>query len=321
MTTAGSPAITVSKLRKSYKDLVAVDGISFEAYHGEILGILGPNGSGKTTTLKSILGLITFDSGEVTALGMDARKRSRRILRETGAVLEGARNIYWHLSPLENLVYFAGLKGLSKQDILERADMLLEQLGLNEVRDKEVRQFSKGMKQKVALACAFIHDPILLLLDEPTLGLDVEISRQMRDWLRESVMERERSILVTSHNMDFIESVCDRVLIIKEGRILSHETLESLKLRFASKTLVLELDRDPGSECLNGLAEVGQVTSDTQGDSCQLRIVLDDPMGLHAVTGALAEADSVIRDFRTEEKDLEEIFLSMIREEEQPCES
>ena len=321
MTTAGSPAITVSKLRKSYKDLVAVDGISFEAYHGEILGILGPNGSGKTTTLKSILGLITFDSGEVTALGMDARKRSRRILRETGAVLEGARNIYWHLSPLENLVYFAGLKGLSKQDILERADMLLEQLGLNEVRDKEVRQFSKGMKQKVALACAFIHDPILLLLDEPTLGLDVEISRQMRDWLRESVMERERSILVTSHNMDVIESVCDRVLIIKEGRILSHETLESLKLRFASKTLVLELDRDPGSECLNGLAEVGQVTSDTQGDSCHLSIVLDDPMGLHAVTGALAEADSVIRDFRTEEKDLEEIFLSMIREEEQPCES
>lgn len=318
MQVPGTPAISVRGLRKNYRDVVAVDGISFDAWHGEILGILGPNGSGKTTTLKSILGLVHFDAGEVTALGLEVPRRSRKVLRETGAVLEGARNIYWHLSPMENLVYFAGLKGLSKNDIRERADLLLGQLGLDEVSRKEVRQFSKGMKQKVALACAFIHDPVLLLLDEPTLGLDVEISRQMRDWLRETVEGRDRSILVTSHDMDFIESVCDRVLIIKEGRILSHETLKSLKERFATKTLVLDLDRDPGIECMDLLEKTGAVSVDTAGGCFRVSIVLSDASGLFDLVRPLDSSGAALLDFRTEEHDLEDIFLSMIRSEEAP---
>lgn len=318
MSVQGTPAISVRELRKTYRDVVAVDGISFDAWHGEILGILGPNGSGKTTTLKSILGLIRFDSGEVTALGLEVPRRSRRMLHDAGAVLEGARNIYWHLSPMENLVYFAGLKGISKRDIRERAGELLEQLGLEEVRRKEVREFSKGMKQKVALACAFIHDPILLLLDEPTLGLDVEISRQMRDWLRGTIAERDRSILVTSHDMDFIESVCDRVLIIKEGRILSHETLESLKKRFASKTLILDLDRDPGRECLDRIAESGDVSTATEGECFRVSIVMEGGSGLYDLIHVLTASGAALLDFRTEERDLEEIFLRMIRMENKP---
>jgi len=308
--------ITVESLKKCYRDTVAVDGISFNAYRGEILGILGPNGSGKTTTLKSVLGLILYDSGSIRVLGMDPAKQRKRILRRTGAMLEGARNVYWHLSPDENMEYFAGLKGLSRRDIRERRDMLLEQLELEEVRGKELREFSKGMKQKTALACAFIHDPDLLLLDEPTLGLDVEISLQMKDWLRKAALEQGRTMLVTSHDMDLIEAVCDRVLIIKKGRILTHETLDSLKKRFSRKTFILTLDRSPGAGAMAGLERLGEVEIRDSVTDCRLQVILREAGLVYDLMEALRSDGLRVLDLSTVESDLEEIFLEMIRDGE-----
>ncbi|MCK4504732.1 MAG: ABC transporter ATP-binding protein [Candidatus Aegiribacteria sp.] len=307
--------ISVSNLIKSYKDIVAVDGISFNAYKGEILGILGPNGSGKTTTLKSILGLILFDSGDIHVSGMDVKKDHLKILRNTGAVLEGARNIYWHLSPEENLKYFAGLRGLSHSHIKERMNILLHELELADVRKKEIREFSKGMKQKVALACAFIHDPEILLLDEPTLGLDVEISRVMRNWLKEVVQKSGKSILVTSHDMDFIESVCDRVLIIKEGRILSHETLQSLKMKFSRKVFHLEIADTLDQNTFRRIEELGELTIENTDNGCRLIILLKNAMLIYDLLEILRSADSEITDFSTVESDLEDIFLNVIKDE------
>ncbi len=307
--------ISVSNLRKSYKDVVAVDDISFSAYEGEILGILGPNGSGKTTTLKSILGLILFDSGDIHVSGMDVRKDNKRILRNTGAVLEGARNVYWHLSPEENLRYFAGLRGLSHSDIKERMNSLLEELGLDEIRKKELREFSKGMKQKVALACAFIHDPDILLLDEPTLGLDVEISRTMRNWLREVTQKSGKSILVTSHDMDFIESVCDRVLIIKEGRILSHETLQSLKMKFSRKVFNFEIANILNQDSISRIEELGELTVEKTDSGCRLMVLLKNAMLIYDLLEILKSSSTEITDFSTVESDLEDIFLNVINDE------
>ena len=298
-----------------YGRTTAVDDLSFDACRGEILGILGPNGSGKTTTLKSILGLVWFDGGEVLVNGLSVKKHRKRVLRGAGAVLEGARNIYWYLTPRENLVYFAGIRGIPKGAASPRIDGLLRELDLWDVRDKEVRQFSSGMKQKVSMACAFVHDPELLLLDEPTLGLDVGISRTMRGWLRSLVETGRKTILVTSHDLGFIESVCDRVLIINRGRIISDETIQSLRSKFSEKTLDITLESPPSQAQIDAIGRLGTLVVKPEGDGCMLRIRLHDPGSLYSLAGILRDGGSILRDFCTRENDLEDIFLNMIERE------
>lgn len=182
------PILKVENLCKTYrskiKTIKAVENISFEGNKGEIFGILGPNGVGKTTTVKSIATIIYYDSGTILVDGYDNKKHPNLVKQRIGAVLEGSRNIFWRLTPEENMIYFAGLKGLSKKDVRSNIEYFLETLDLKDVRNKKVREFSKGMQQKVEVACAFITDPKIILLDEPTLGLDVETSRQMQVWIK-----------------------------------------------------------------------------------------------------------------------------------------
>ncbi len=307
--------IKVENLRKTYGKTVAVDGLSFQARKGEILGILGPNGSGKTTTLKSILGLVYHDSGEIHVNGLSVPRDRKRVLESAGAVLEGARNIYWYLSPRENLLYFAGIRGVSARQAAPMIESLLRQLDLWDVRNKEVRQFSSGMKQKVAMACAFVHDPEILFLDEPTMGLDVEIALSMRGWIRAIVRERGKTILVTSHDMGFIESLCDRVLIIRAGRIISDETLQSLKARFSQKTVEIVLEA-PLTKAQSDAAEaLGPCQTVDDEGVLRLRIRLHQPRRILDLMDILREGGSVVRDFSTSENDLEDIFLQMIRKE------
>jgi len=307
--------IHVENLRKTYGRTIAVDGFSFQARKGEILGILGPNGSGKTTTLKSILGLVSHDSGEILVNGLSTPKNRKRVLESAGAVLEGARNIYWYLSPRENLLYFAGIRGISARRATPMIEHLLRQLELWEVRNKEVRQFSSGMKQKVAMACAFVHDPEILFLDEPTMGLDVEIALSMRNWIRSLVREQGKTILVTSHDMGFIESLCDRVLIIRSGRIISDETLQSLKARFSEKTVEVVLEA-PLTQAQTEAAEaLGPCQTVCDDGSCRLRIRLHQPGSIMDLMDILRGGGSVVKDFSTSGNDLEDIFLQMIRRE------
>ena len=303
--------IQVSSLLKKYGDLTAVNGISFDVQRGEILGMLGPNGSGKTTTIKSILGLIYFDAGSISVQGMDVRKQKNQILGKTGAVLEGARNTYWYLSPRENLSYFAGVRGVPRKIAKQRIDYLLESLDLADVADKELRQFSAGMKQKCALACAFVHDPDLLLLDEPTLGLDVEISRHIRKWLETIVEEQGKTILITSHNMDFIESLSHRILVVRKGEIISHETVASLKEKFAGKYFQFTLSSSPSDELVTALTAMGRVSVN---DRC-LRVELKSLNSLLPMVDTVTRLGTDIADFKTVESNLEDIFLNMIREE------
>jgi len=307
--------IHVENLRKTYGRTIAVDGLSFQARKGEILGILGPNGSGKTTTLKSILGLVSHDSGEILVNGLSVAKNRKRVLESAGAVLEGARNIYWYLSPRENLLYFAGIRGISARRATPMIEHLLRKLELWEVRNKEVRQFSSGMKQKVAMACAFVHDPEVLFLDEPTMGLDVEIALSMRNWIRSLVGEHGKTILVTSHDMGFIESLCDRVRIIRSGRIISDETLQSLKARFSEKTVEVVLEA-PLTQAQTEAAEaLGPCQTVCDDGSCRLRIRLHQPGSIMDLMDTLRGGGSVVKDFSTSGNDLEDIFLQMIRRE------
>ena len=303
--------IQVKNLTKAYSDITAVNDISFEVRTGEILGILGPNGSGKTTTLKSILGLIEFDKGSIEVNGLSVRKNRNEILTNVGAILEGARNIYWHLTPMENLTYFAGIRGIPRKDIADRAEYLLESLKLTDVANKEIRQFSSGMKQKCALACAFIHDPSIRLLDEPTLGLDVEITRTIMDWLVDVVEKEGKTILITSHNMDFVESICKRILIIRKGEIISHETVKSLKDKFARKHFLIDLQNKPHETLIESVSSLG--TTSTSGNS--IKVELETLDHLLPLLAALDESGIKMLNFKSVENDLEDIFLEVIREE------
>lgn len=175
--------VDVQNLTKVYPSAAspAVDGVSMTLEPGEIVAFLGPNGAGKTTTVKMIAGLILPTSGQVEVMGHDVARERIAAIRHLGAVLEGARNLYWRLPAWENLLYFGALRALPAQLLKARANMLLHLLDLHERRDQEVRHFSRGMQQKLAITAALLHDPEVLLLDEPTLGLDLQAARKVEE--------------------------------------------------------------------------------------------------------------------------------------------
>jgi ABC-2 type transport system ATP-binding protein len=309
---AAEPLISVSELEKSYADVKALQGVSFSVQPGEVLGILGPNGSGKTTAIKSMLGLLTFDSGIVRVAGAEIPRQRRRVLGRMGAVLEGARNIYWYLSPRENLRYFAGIRGFALRRVQARMEHLLKRLGLTEVADKEVRKFSSGMKQKVALACALVHDPDILLLDEPTVGLDVEAAAEVRGMIADLAARRGRTILVTSHDMSFMEAVCSRVLIIREGSIVSGGSLEDLRRRFSSKIYQVTLASRPGDGCLAGIRKLAGLDVSECERGILLSLLPETPGAFHRTLDLLEESGLEPLDISTVESSLEEIFMDLV---------
>jgi ABC-2 type transport system ATP-binding protein len=242
-------------LWKRFGALEAVKGVSLALAPGEILAFLGKNGAGKTTTVKMLSSLLFPDRGEVRLLGQDPFKDPSS-LRHLGAVLEGNRNVYWRLTPLENLVYFGVARGLSLGAARKRAQALLEEYGLSEKARVEVRHLSRGMQQKLALLQALIHDPQVLLLDEPTLGLDVETALLMEAKVRE-LAQRGKAILLTTHQLSVAEALAHRVAIIHRGEIVLEGEKEALLTRFAGEHYLLELEAPPPLEVLKRLRALG----------------------------------------------------------------
>ncbi|GAB4368428.1 MAG: ABC transporter ATP-binding protein [Elainellaceae cyanobacterium] len=250
-------------LNKSYRDrkrsVVAVEDVSLSMAAGEVLAFLGPNGAGKTTTIKMIAGLILPDRGWVKIAGRDPYQDTRA-LRSIGAVLEGNRNLYWRLTPAENLEYFGVLRGLTRRTARQRQQVLLERFGLTDRRQTVVQSLSRGMQQKLAIAVALIHDPQLLLLDEPTLGLDVEATESVKQLVREIAAEG-RAILLTTHQLNIAEELSDRVAIINQGKILVQEPTIDLIRQFSGSAYVLELEQELDRDRLNQLTVLGAVVN------------------------------------------------------------
>ncbi|HET8986032.1 MAG TPA: ABC transporter ATP-binding protein, partial [Trueperaceae bacterium] len=205
-------------------EVKAVDGVDFSVARGEIVGLLGPNGAGKTTTIKTICGLIAPDSGTVTVNGFDVRRDRRKALRHISAVLEGNRNLYWRLSVRENLVYFAGNRGMSPAAVGPRIAELLDQFGLTNKADELVSNLSRGMQQKLAISVALLADTDVLLLDEPTLGLDVETGYEVRTLLAD-IARSGKTIILSTHDMAVVEALCRRVVVINHGRVVTDDSV------------------------------------------------------------------------------------------------
>ncbi len=314
------PVLEVSNLSKTYwrgqNKVEAVRDLSFAGFPGEILGILGPNGSGKTTTIKSIATIVDFEVGTIRVAGHNNQSSRLKVLANLGAVLEGARNIYWTLTPEENAIYFAGLHGLSKKNIQPLLDDMFSSLDLDKYRGRQVGELSKGNQQKVAVCCALIANPRVVLLDEPTLGLDVETTFHMRRWLREHVAKHQIFALVTSHDMRFIESICDRVIIIKNGSIVTQGTVAELRASFAKRLfeITLKTPLTPAQEAELSARNI-DVRVFPEAACTRLHLLLTESEKLYSFFDVLSRERQEIISITTDESDLEEIFLSLVQEQ------
>ena len=229
-----SPSIVVHDLARRYGGVQAVDGISFEIAAGEIFGLLGPNGAGKTTTLESILGLIVPDDGRIEICGMDARKDSRMARAKTGAVLQ-ATGLQDKITPREALDLFAVFHAAPL-----KTDALLARFGLVEKADAAFETLSGGQKQRLALALAFVGDPQVLLLDEPTAGLDPQMRREVQDHIR-AMKDIGRAVLLATHDMEEAMRLCDRVAVIAGGRIVATGAPRELMAGGSLEDVILRL--------------------------------------------------------------------------------
>ncbi|MDL4842988.1 ABC transporter ATP-binding protein [Aquibacillus rhizosphaerae] len=239
--------IEVNNIKKRYKkrktkDIIhAVNNISFTVKRGEILGLLGPNGAGKTTTIKMICGLLTPDEGSIIINGMNITDHRLKALHHISAVLEGNRNLYWRLTVKENLEYFAGNRGVSRKKAASLINDLLEKFKLKDKENELVNRLSRGMQQKLAIAISMLAESDVILLDEPTLGLDVETGYEVREILKSIVQDYNRTIIISSHDMDVIQDICERTVIINQGTIVTDDKIENLLKLFEIRSYTITL--------------------------------------------------------------------------------
>ena len=307
-----------TRRRRLYKKntVHAADGISFGIARGEIFGLLGPNGAGKTTTVKMVSGLVRPDRGAVYVSGLHVDKQRKKVLRKVGVVLEGTRTSIWPLTPFENLVYYGNLKNVKGRVLRDRAHELLDFIGLRDKKNVQVRRLSRGQKQKLAICIALIADPEVLLLDEPTTGLDVQSSRAIKDKILEMTRQHGRSVLVTTHDMHVAQELCDRIGIIDKGKLVACKATEELIDLFSEQVFVFKLDRGGGEEAVAGVAGVVAVSSEESPDGplLVLRVDMDAALRSEALYGVMerlrAQAFEV-RSIHQRQVNLENVFLQL----------
>jgi ABC-2 type transport system ATP-binding protein len=309
---ASQAAIDAIGLQKTYgrgnKALVAVKPTTLSVPWGQVIGLLGPNGAGKTTIIKMISGLITPTAGTVRIGGYDVARQRAQAVSQIGAVLEGSRNVYWPLSAWENLMYFGRLKGLRAADIEPRAERLLTELGLWERRHEIVGSYSRGMQQKVAVSAALITDPPIVLLDEPTIGLDVEAARTFKDWIRHLARDEDKTIVLTTHQLEGAQELSDRVVVIKEGEIIADLPTVELLARHAENRFEIRIT---GS--VNGAVLPPGTRVETDGG--QTIVLLPPDTGDRAVFGVLdrlGAGGAGLVSLAKARPSLEEVFIRLI---------
>lgn len=315
------PAIQTNNLTKSYKSkgskekiITAVNDLNLRIEPGQVFGFLGANGAGKTTTIKMMCGLVKPTTGSVFLNGFDVEKEKSQAMRQIGAVLEGTRNVYWRLSAIENINYFGRLKGVYGKELKERAELLLAELDLWERRKDKIRTFSRGMQQKVAIACALISDPQIVLLDEPTLGLDVKAALTVKQWIASLAKERHKTIILTTHHLGMAQELCDRVAIINKGNLLTDMPTEELLNLSRSEYYEIKVKGH-----MNGQAsdfEQNALTVLEENGSTILTGAINTQDELFVVLDKLRSQGFPLVSVKPIEPNLEEVFMNFIDEEQ-----
>jgi len=314
--------LSVDGIEKTYgsgEDAVtAVDGVSFEIERGSVVGLLGPNGAGKTTTIKSMLGLVVPDAGSISICGVDVREDPERAHSHVGAMLEGARNVYWRLTAMENLAFFAGLGGQRPAEVRDRHEELLEQLDIADRADTVVKELSTGMKQKVSLASTLARDVEVIFLDEPTLGLDVEAARDLRKELRRLAEDEDVAVVLTSHDLDTVEAVSDRVIVLDDGQVVADDDTDALVDLFRTRAYRVVIEGPVRGSVRRRLeTEVG-ATCRTDGDRVTVEWSDTGSETVYEVMSILAETGQELCEVASLDPDLEEAFLRLVEGETDP---
>ncbi len=257
-------------------------------------------------------------SGSIRVANFDPHRQNSAALGQVAAVLEGSRNIYWRMIPYENMIFFAGIHGISFRREKQYFDHLLELFGLCDKRNSEVRLLSQGMKQKVAICCALSKRTPLVFLDEPTLGLDVETSYELRETLKDICASEHRTFVVSSHDMDVIQDVCDRIIIMNNGRIIADKSMNDLLSLFMNRSYRLVIAGEPDHDMLAHLMrEFPQAVVKIAEHQITVDIDLPEHIGIYNLLDLFKQYKANLETITQQEPDLEKAFLSLVRKERQ----
>lgn len=318
-------AIDVTSLRREFKTMgrgkgrlhVALDHVDLQVRQGELFGLLGPNGAGKTTLIKILCTLLLPTSGEARVDGVDVVKEPHRVRERINMVSGGEHSGYGILTVREHLWLFSQLYGVPTRVALSRIDELLEVLGLKSASGEKIATLSTGMRQKMNLIRGFVCDPKVLFLDEPTLGLDVQVAREVRNVIREWMgRSSEKTMLLTTHYMAEAEVLCDRVAIIHRGRVVACDSPENLKKLLSHETVYqvetdLALDlKDPFQE-ISGLRRYGTEHKANAGTT-RFQVILDRGAEVSHVTRRLEQVGKTVRTVTKTDPTLEDVFLHLV---------
>lgn len=301
-------SLSVERVTKRYGDTVAVDDVSFDAVPGRILGLLGPNGAGKTSTIRMITYIMVPDAGVIRYDGQPVGPWSQQRM----GYLPEERGLYKRLRVKEQLVYFGTLKGLSKAEASTRADHWLARFDATDWADLRTDELSKGMQQKIQFIATLLHDPSLLIFDEPFSGLDPLNADLLRDIILE-LRRDDRTILFASHRMEQVEQLCDDICLMADGDVVLQGALRDVKQQFGHNTLVLEFDGD--DTFIDELEAAGRVRVHTRSAHRTELSLADGTEARHVLDLALDRTDELYRYERTAPP-LNEIFVEVVGESE-----
>ncbi len=303
------------------KRIVAADHINISISKGELFGLVGPNGAGKTTTIKMLCTLLLPTSGTASVNGHDILTERNKVREKINVVLGGERALYWRLTGRENLWAFSRFYNIPSCTADERIAEVLELVELTDRADDRVERYSKGMKQRLHIARALLNEPEVLFLDEPTLGLDPDGARKIRQYIKALVAEKQATVLLTTHYMYEAEEMCDRVAIINTGRIIALGTPQDLKT-LVRKAAILKLNvrevSKQGIQALRSISGVENLISRDVPESgvCQLRLQTDgENRVVTEVIESCVENGVKVLSFQSAEPTLEDVFIKLVRKD------
>ena len=314
--------VQIKNLTKEFRSLlgkkrvIAVDDISLDIRKGEVIGLLGPNGAGKTTILKMICGLLKPTRGEIFINGKPFEKNRSESLASIGAVLEGSRNSVWSMTVMQNLRYFGYLKNVHGQELKSRSDMLLRFFDFEHKKDDLVKSLSSGMRQKLAIILALINAPDLVLLDEPTIGLDVQSARLVKQRIVELAQNDNKTILLTTHQINIVQEISDRVAIINNGKLIAFEKTESILHQMGKEYYIIKLSRRPDESVLKSLATAKNLellqNKNINGEFV-LHLASDHNNSIFEILQSLIDKKKItILSINKSEPNLEDILVDMV---------
>lgn len=296
----GMNAIEVSQVNKSFRDTRAVNDLSFTVGTGEVFGMVGPNGAGKTTTLRMLMDIIKPDTGEIIILGEAINEETKNRI----GYLPEERGLYRKITVSESLAYLAALKNMKRRLARDRAAELLERVDMLQHKNKKIEELSRGMGQLIQFIATILHDPELIVLDEPFAGLDPVNTELLKGFILE-LKGQGKSIILSTHIMNQVEELCDRVLMINKGQAVLYGSLSEIKSRFKNNSIFLECDRVPDG--LPGV--VGR-----QDHGKYLELFLDGQTPPSKVLSALVNNGVTVDRFEMSTPSLNEIFIQVVKE-------